>query len=70
MRDRFNKVTGHGTDPRMIIEKGGYRPSTSGPTSPPTNVPKPLNEGYRPSHSGPSTPPTSPPPTGGTSEKK
>lgn len=44
------------TDRRLIIEKGGYRPSESGPAKPPTSRGL-ANDAYRPMTSGPKHPP-------------
>ena len=41
------------SDNRLIIERGGYRPSTSGPAAPPGK----MQDGYRPTTSGPLKPP-------------
>ena len=57
-------------DRRLIIEKGGYRPETSGPARPPIRSDKALHSGYRPTSAGPARPPvTRPtePPTSGKS---
>jgi hypothetical protein len=55
-------------DPRLIIEKGGYRPDQGGPTLPPAHRPRLSqdsyrNDSYRPTSGGPTTPPVKPSPT-------
>lgn len=61
MSSKDGKPSGF-TDPRqVIIERGGYRPATSGPIRPPHKI----EDGYRPTTSGPTKPPTPPPPSTG-----
>lgn len=57
------------TDTRIISEKGGYSPLTSGPLSPPVSARHYTKDGYRPTTAGPTSPPVKPP-TAPPTEKK
>jgi hypothetical protein len=55
------------SDPRLIIEKGGYSPDCGGSTRPPvrpTDLDEGINKnhGYRPMSGRPTRPPTKPAP--------
>jgi hypothetical protein len=71
MNRRLPLVAEKRSDPRLIIEKGGYSLDRGGSTRPPVRRPAFTQDGCRPMTGGPTIPPTkpTPPPASGSGTK-